>query len=109
MVAGAVRWFRGNSDFSRQIRPMKFTSRSTVHGVLPMPRPKRQTSSTKVTLRLDSVAARRLAVASAHTGRTKADLVGELISAAYSGWHVRAGQAVPVAPRNPEMHDVTQS
>lgn len=74
-----------------------------------MPRPKRQTISTKVTLRLDSVAAKRLAVASAHTGRTKADLVGELITSAYSGWHVRAGQPGLVLARNPETSDVTQS
>jgi hypothetical protein len=74
-----------------------------------MPRPKRQTVSTKVTLRLDSVAAKRLAVASAHTGRTKADLVGELITSAYSGWHVRAGQPGLVLARNPETSDVGQS
>jgi hypothetical protein len=74
-----------------------------------MPRPKRQTVSTKVTLRLDSVAAKRLAVASAHTGRTKADLVAELITSAYSGWHVRAGQPGLVLARNPETSDATQS
>lgn len=67
-----------------------------------MARPKKATPTTKVTLRLDGGAAKRLAVASAHTGRTKAELVGELINQAFPGWHVRGGQVGQVAPRSTE-------
>jgi hypothetical protein len=66
-----------------------------------MARPKRQTQTTKVTLRFESGMARRLAVVSAATGRTKADILETLFNRAYGGWAVHTRQVPDIPPENP--------
>lgn len=66
-----------------------------------MARPKRQTQTTKVTLRFESGMARRLAVVSAATGRTKADILETLFNRAYGGWAVHTRQVPDIPPESP--------
>lgn len=66
-----------------------------------MARPKRKTESTKVTLRFDSDMARRLAVVSAHTGKTKALILEELFNRAYGGWAVHRRPVPNIPPMEP--------
>lgn len=66
-----------------------------------MARPKRPTPTTKLTLRFDAAAAKRLNVVAAHLGMSKSQVLERLFSQAYSGWSVHTKPVGAVLPEVP--------
>lgn len=65
-----------------------------------MARPKRPTPTTKLTLRFDSAAAKRLNVVAAALGISKSQVLERLFNQAYGGWSVHTR---PVGTVQPEI------